>query len=367
MKIILHMGMPKTGTTSLQVGLDMMRQELLAEGCFYPDPGRFTGNKFQHVLAAFFGDFNLLEPELRKRYATIDNALSNAEYFLREVKYEYKKYDKHSLILSSEFLSRGNKHQITIIRKKLETITDNIVPVVYIREAASLFKSEFQEDAKRGHFLKPYPPKKLQQLLTNIAEIFGRKPIVRPLHPAQLVGGDILKDFWTEVLGLGHRASKLPTISENTSMSAEATAALIYYLDLLRERGLSMDNREARFLYHGLRWFDDADNRLTKLQLKPEAARDIRAAAVEYVWLREEYGIEFPELVYHDIDERNVEKLKKYNKLTDIIDIDPEKLAWLVFNGAHDKKWARGDFQKAIRLFWKLKDRLAGRRPVATG
>lgn len=40
MKIILHIGPPKTGSTSIQSFLDSARQELLNDGVLYPSKGR---------------------------------------------------------------------------------------------------------------------------------------------------------------------------------------------------------------------------------------------------------------------------------------------------------------------------------------
>ena len=56
MECILHIGLPKTGTTSLQAALSENRESLLRHGVVYPETGLNGNGKHKGLLNAVLTD-----------------------------------------------------------------------------------------------------------------------------------------------------------------------------------------------------------------------------------------------------------------------------------------------------------------------
>ena len=101
MKIIFHMGTPKIGSTSLFYGLVKVRNDLIDHGYFVSD-GFESELSLRRLAAAFFEDFKVLPPFIRKKYETLENALAHAKYLLSEAAGQAQANSCHTLILVSE-------------------------------------------------------------------------------------------------------------------------------------------------------------------------------------------------------------------------------------------------------------------------
>ncbi len=129
-RIILHIGIGKTGATSIQKMLCDNRSQLEELGCYYPDIGLY--NYAHHRLANY-----------RKDSLTIDG-----QKFYNEILEEFEKNDCSTLLLSSEqFCFCGTKY----VQELGELFAKWPVKVLfYIRKQESLILSTFLQKLKEG-------------------------------------------------------------------------------------------------------------------------------------------------------------------------------------------------------------------------
>ncbi len=196
-KLFLHIGFPKTGSTSIQVGLVKNAEALAAQGILYPSKRKMAYmQNIQHLpLAAAIPGRNVewLTPAKRQTlpnaYRSFFRNISNAEF--------------HTLVVSSE--SFGGQD---IGPKKVEWVRDqfadyDVTVIAYIRRQDSYILSTYQEAIKAGHTgrfdFEDYPNKKAMffaQRLSPWRQVFGAdKVIVRPFMPALWHQGDLFMDF----------------------------------------------------------------------------------------------------------------------------------------------------------------------------
>ena len=182
-----------------------------------------------------------------------------------------------------------------------------------------------QQNAKKGLFLLPEIGMKIRRPIELIENAFSRKPTLRPFCSKQMVGGDILKDFCYEILDVRHFAQNLPCIRENVSLSAEAVRALIRYGQFVEDLGQSVLDKYPSFIRKKIYDFTSPEKSLTQLKLKPALVQAIRRSAVEYVWLRDEFGIKFNELEYGNISADASKLLQPFNTPQKVFDWDCQK------------------------------------------
>ena len=154
MKVVLHMGIPKTGSTSLQKGLGKMRRRLLEEGFYYPEAPKIDVNPdYHHIMLAFFENPKALKHRQIKQFGSLDGALVIAKRFLRDAKKHAEKAACHTIILSSELLFPvGERKDPYKLLGQLGELSTDIQPVVYIREPASLYRPECSKMPKFAIF-----------------------------------------------------------------------------------------------------------------------------------------------------------------------------------------------------------------------
>jgi len=335
MKIILHMGTPKTGSTSLQSGLGELKRHLRQDGFHYPDPPAEFDDS-HHVLIALLELPDYLARRKKSQSRPFADNLRLAKRFLADARKDAEAAGCHTIVLSSELIFPKGGDEVFTLQRHLREISTDIEPVVYIREPASWYKSSLQQEAKTLHFLAPKNHRRIRRPLELIEEAFGRKPTVRAFDREQLTGGDILHDFHSDVLGLKPPASGLPRKRDNQALSAEATRALLFHGDYLRSTGQDLSRKRAMQIRRRIHALDGDGTSTTALTLKRELVDTIRRSAVEYLWLRDTYGIAFNDLDYDDIDPKVAEELDRFAGPEDVFACDQGKLVRLLLRVMYD-------------------------------
>ncbi|MFW6009613.1 MAG: sulfotransferase domain-containing protein, partial [archaeon] len=135
--IYLHVGFPKTGTTSIQYFCSSHKEELLKENILYPDAGR-KKHKYVHFSSRenFEKEFNNLNKEIK-----INNV--------------------NSIILSNEDLIKRPLKELIFLRKKFNGY--NVKILIYYRQIESWLLSMYKYHIKLGcayrsfrNFIKKY-------------------------------------------------------------------------------------------------------------------------------------------------------------------------------------------------------------------
>jgi hypothetical protein len=300
MRTVLHIGMPKTGTSSLQSTLAMNRALLREQGVLYPDFGRGNNHNWLAVLLA--------PPENapRRLRHTFENRWSEIEGRVATVwagvRSEVAERRPHTLILSGEYLfARMSSGRADPFRRLLSEFTDDIAIVAYVRQPSARYLSGVQQQLKlSGHF-RPPAPLSIRPQIAAWDSAFPGAVTVAAFDRDTMVGHDIVSDFLARALpGIELRLAR--TVTRNESISAESMAIL---QDLHQRWYPNLDNRPApgkRALVRQLMVLDRGDPTATRPQLLPDVADYIDRSSIELLWLRDTYGVRFEGVDYDRFD-----------------------------------------------------------------
>lgn len=225
----LHIGVEKTGTTSLQSFLAANRTALGAQGLLYP---RTPGPVGHFDLVAFALDDARIDGTRKARGLTTATQIAGFRNdFVRSLVNEIAASGASEIILSSELLSsRIRSHsELERVRVLCAGIARNTKIVVYLRNQVDFLVSRYttliqsggrDEFRVRGIAFADYAV-----LLDRWATEFGHENlIVRRFEPADFVDGDLLADFAATI---GLESAQLVSVPRcNESLDAESLAFL---------------------------------------------------------------------------------------------------------------------------------------------
>ncbi|MEJ1160411.1 hypothetical protein [Prosthecomicrobium sp. N25] len=231
-QLYLHIGMHKTGSTSIQDALEENRGLLRESGILFPD----LGDNQSRVLNRAFGT---------SEDAAQDTSRVNdiAERLVQQL----KENPVDRLVISSEALFHYRARRRDALKSVLDRITDDVRVIVYVREPIAWATSQAQQHLRHGRIT-------LDELASQTATDDGRRGRsvfpryragieawmnaygpgamdIRPFGSEHFVGGTLMSDFCA-ALGAPELARKLPDEQRNPSVSYEA----ILLLDRLMAR-----------------------------------------------------------------------------------------------------------------------------------
>jgi len=256
LKLVLHIGTPKTASTFLQESCAANRDWLAARGVLWPDLLAPTGNHItllyasEQKISSFARGYGLKTPQdaaqFRERLSgKIAEQIATAPPGV------------HTMLMSSENLT-GNMRLpgIKVLRTLLAPHFGEIRILVYLRRPDDAILSMYAEFMRKGfsgatfrqfvdHTMDPAkaPPfLYYARLLREWAEVFGRETVTPRLFDRQeLAGGTVLEDFLTRVLGASPDLEGfIPSAQENPSLAApvlEFLRRLHPYIPFAREEG----------------------------------------------------------------------------------------------------------------------------------
>jgi hypothetical protein len=229
---ILHIGVEKTGTTTIQEFLHLNRKLLVKHGVYFP---KSIGSRNHRPLATwclseekndiFLRMNNFTEKEMRKKWREdlikkFENELSGMNPKIRQV-----------IISSEHFSSQLNQPaEIETLKLLLDKWFKNIRVLVYLRRQDFLIVSRFSTACRAGKVIEPLmpDPAKLsffydyRKILNKWSRIFGKENI----HPAifdkaKFYNNNLLSDF---IRRCGLPADLNFVIPENKNESLSETA-----------------------------------------------------------------------------------------------------------------------------------------------
>lgn len=299
MKILLHMGEVKTGTTALQQSLYDTAKVLRTRGVFYP---RFGGTAIaHHWLLPLCEDPNRLPPWSLQDMGGPEAAADGAWEAWNATCDAALADPPDLLVLSSELLvhQTGGPAKARLVGI-LSELSPDITPILYVRDPVAHYRARLQEWLKVES--RPLPPIRLN-LREAILEIEAAFP--NPLHlltfdRTSLIGGDIVADFGSRFLQSYLPVSDLPAREANVGLSAEA---LVLLARLRAEGGYTQPaaRRGAR-LIRPLGALDRSDPPARPFTLLPEVADAALRAATCHRWLAETGRLPQPGLAIDRID-----------------------------------------------------------------
>ena len=261
MKAIVHIGMPKTGTTTIQEFLNQNQGKLLTQDIYVP-PHEMDVHipLFSHFLLfySFVGQHpHELSLHLRSDLNDIlkkgwlkDN---NFSLYQQQFGEEIKRKQCQTVFISSEYFVHSTEKMIPALKAWLDPLFDEISILIYLRRQPEWFISCYQQVMK---YLQPCYSLDFEQLFLcdNVLsndyyeclkkwDIFGKDNIcVRIFDRKEMFQNDLLADF-ASVTGIDLDGQVIPE-RVNVSMSEAATE----FLRVMRNKFPNTDNTQELLL-----------------------------------------------------------------------------------------------------------------------
>ena len=241
MKVIIHAGMHKTGSTSIQqtfAGQDLGHVRYFRWR--QPNHGGLVTLLF-HEQAMHFVSYRL------QGYSRKD-LLPLREEWLESFKQDLTQPGAHTCLLSAEAISTWRwRSMLAPLRAFLEKYSDDIQVIAYVRPPVSFMASAFQQRIKFGdkkEFNLRWP--RYRQRFELLDQVFGRENVtLRKFDRKTLKNGSVVDDLAGFVgIPVPHRLSS-PRL-KNESLSLEALA--LWFVQRKFGRGRATGFRGAQVL-----------------------------------------------------------------------------------------------------------------------
>lgn len=309
---IVHWGMPKTGSTSIQVSLQAAGDSASHRYLSLEDPN--AGRALSTMFLDDPRDFHL---NRKDRLNPARLSQDRADAFAR---FEEQFRSGHSTyILSGEAISSMDLPTLRRLRDWLLTQVDEVRAVGYVRKPKGYMESELQQKIKagRGRFdLRSHYPA-YRQRFEPIEEVFGPAQVTYWLfEPSRFPGGDVVRDFVAR-LGLEIDASDIHRANEALSLGG----VRLLYCQRKFGKGYGRGGDAVahnRRLHRQLRELPGPRLRLSSAAVRPilaEQEDDLR-------WMEQRLG----ESLREDLDQHWPQEV---NGEEDLLVADPEAHAWL--------------------------------------
>ncbi|NJS40085.1 MAG: hypothetical protein HC783_14930 [Rhodobacteraceae bacterium] len=220
MKIIVHMGQGKTGTTALQESFSAAAKNLRTARVLYPN---FNGGVAHHLLLAKFGNPEHLPRWTHDRFGGMDGTVLAGQTAWNQTLTEIDRLRPDVLVLSSKYLISHDVDQCRKnLSKSLAPLSADITPVIYVRHPVDHYRSRLQQWLKHRSGVCLPIRQGLRAGIEHTEAVFSRRPEILAFDRKTLHGGDIVEDFATRFLAPWVTPQDLPRIESNVSLSAEA-------------------------------------------------------------------------------------------------------------------------------------------------
>ncbi|NNJ74803.1 MAG: hypothetical protein HKP56_06565 [Anderseniella sp.] len=330
MRLKLHIGSGKTGTTSIQKTLHYNREFLAQHGVLYLS----LGNQENHnLLAVGFRGENQPQRRMLKRYGTNRNVMSAFRDAWLDVKNQAEQKDFHTVLLSGEdfFVPSANRMDSEHIHNIFPKVT-NVDVVAYLRRPSAHYTSRIQQHLKAAHTI-PAPVR------TDYAAHLDGWQNVGDLHlyefnKALLYKEDVVHDFWHRVLCNVPLPEMAVSIRENESLSAEGLYVMQYFR---RHRYPDRDNhifRDSDKLVRLIRLIESSNDRnvlFTRLKLQEHISNHIDFSTEDNSVLKEKFGFQY-EFLKHEQPKNCSFSPDKDRPLSvqDLVSVDLQKVDLLI-------------------------------------
>ncbi len=307
MKCVLHIGMPKTGSTSIQHYLAGKRDKLAEAGIVYP---RSPGGWVHHGIMTS----GMVEPGKEPRYllsrAESADLKEMKDQFWAGVREQVDSGNASSIVLSSESLFRSFPvEKLEQLKSRLEGFgVRDIRVIAYVRRPSDYFASLVIQKWKASSQFPPLRVPRYTQVLTAYQSVFGFYNMeVVGFSARGLQGLDVVDDFVKRLDGSVACDLALPQglgghlgwyrMPRNIGLSAESGELLRQWRAAFH---LSEEDRHAKESAALRKMLEGAEEKVgcKKPKLKPEIREWLDYSSREVLWLKDEYGVEFGEYDY---------------------------------------------------------------------
>ncbi|MEP2784439.1 MAG: hypothetical protein ABJO67_12420 [Pseudoruegeria sp.] len=336
MKAIVHIGMPKAGSTTIQTFLQKNISNLQKQSFRYFRnlPKSSSQIEFPAAARGMLGEvipqtnnmadmFSLRSPEDHKSFL---------EKFEREFSSKVESWNEDTYLISSEHIVPWTRKwpHVQAMDDFLKRYFSEVEYLIYVRRQEELILSSYSERIKRGETLsfdEHFESRKkynFMKMIRQWSDGLGRDRLtVRLLERDFLVNGDLLDDY-CQVTGIDRAPLSTPG-RVNESLSAEATECLRRinrFLSTYEKDGSRNEFRD-RFQNQLMRKSQTQPNqKMTSVQLAE--VRELNAKSNELV--RRHWFPERAEL-FPDTPERYVDEAQNYQSASSF-SLARKNLSW---------------------------------------
>jgi len=339
-RLLLHVGHPKTGTSSLQATLRKSHDALLGQSILHPLIGTRTGNN-RTLIPYLLGPSEIEKKRLgrtrpNRQAAAAAQPLTTWNSFLAAL--DHARPD--TVILSSEqFFRVIHPEQQAQYCAALRSVATEIEVIAYLRSPPSYFLSHMNQRLK---FYRPTRIRSGAWLRPVIDSMIRHGPgrvSLNVFDRSVMTGGDIVQDFFarnlpdfdTTLLGAAERES-------NTTISTEAMALL----QQSHSGGIGLSRNRHR-ASRAIRAADRAIPNPTRPDFR-DGVRQIAIdrAADDLFWLRDTHGLVFPDIDYTQIRPlAGDDPMLRLTRIEDICPVNPERKAEVLALARSKAAWWR--------------------------
>lgn len=231
MQCIIHVGMPKTGSTSLQQFLAQNRLILEESGVFVPlFPDGISHRPFVSLInrASKIKKSDLIVHPNKSNPRTVTEIRAKAVVGVLDFRLKARRRNATATVLSAEQFFGLNRRRLRNLGGWLGL--KGIAPlkfVAYIRDPLEWVTTKALEQLKTGHVGFPddffVPMERVRRFSTDVQELFGAEVEFRQYEAHFLEGGDVRKDFLKSFLPtIDDDRVQYSNLTPNYSISPEA-------------------------------------------------------------------------------------------------------------------------------------------------
>ncbi|ODN68824.1 hypothetical protein [Methylobrevis pamukkalensis] len=324
MRIVIHGGQSKTGSTSIQEAFHAHAPLLLAHGILYPTvddetpthkwmtPGLVPPVAWQRE----FGPRDDADNVAARR--------ANFERAFAEVTEAVARARPEILVISSEQIFDFDPDSLARLHALLLPLSAEQEMFCYVRRPSSRYLSLLQQDLKGTSDLRDPATFRSDAapVLRQMRKVFGTVTF-RAFQPSSLAGGEVVTDFLSHLTDDAELHAAIQPRRDNVSLSAEGMALMQRLRALAFADENNLLRKEAGLVVSLLRGIE-ADLPVTKPRLRPAMAalidgnhRDDLAA------LAAEAGVVFDGTADPE-SPAALPALPPVTRLSDMIDFDPD-------------------------------------------
>lgn len=332
MRIIVHVGMAKAGSTTLQTSLARSVDFLRDQGVLYPRPNSDDGHSLLAPIVS-----GTTEPFLftKGKYRSTGDFSKASQRFMKSIERQIVKEKPKVLILSSEYLSSTFCYtHASTLKDLLARWSTDIDIVIYLREPRSLYTSSLQQTLKFSSRFTPPDQHTCQyrSFISHYDDVYPGRVNIVLFDFAQFKNNCMVTDFMERFLpdvgcdGLAQNVTKA-----NVSPSCETTWIVRNY------REVNFNDRDGETIiqayYLGLLLdrLASQTNQWNKARLTEAASIEVLAQNHEdLVWLKQEKKLQFRSIDYNKLQSMDlrIRPFKEW-RLEDILSVDMDVVRML--------------------------------------
>lgn len=311
-RVLLHAGLGKTGTSSIQTQL-LNHAELLEDeyDIHFPrkfsGPQRFNGNHSSLLSFMFVDHHGAPQSHALTRFRSKEQANRYPEKIRKHFENGFTTSKASQLLISAEGLGHFSKPRLRLLAEWLSEVAEEVQLIVCLRHPLAALSSEIQQRLTLGYVLEDLyeqPPRyRFKNLFDRLETAFPESKFVVYDFAEATKSPDELIGFFYKKIGLDPKLVSQKSVRSNESMSHEA-ALLLSALN--RAQPMLEGNTRSKLRSPG-----DVQGFLSipgENFQAPKVVYDLleREIVDDLAWLRERYGLELEsQSITHRTDYRS--------------------------------------------------------------